>query len=178
MFSTAATVTSDASRQRSYTGGGYVSQCGMYSFWKYGSRAVRQLIDYLEGDVVTATCRDLGATWYRKVVPFGIDNKVFERGVAKGRSGVERLNVLVLNSLLYRWRAGMYCNLFGCRQKITSAPIICLEGGRQSFLNLLTALPSGLLQLSPSAMERLVMFVHYRRIGGIWESSQLVSRGL
>ena len=35
LFAMAATVVSDASRQRNYTGGGYVSQCGMYNFWVY-----------------------------------------------------------------------------------------------------------------------------------------------
>ena len=95
LFAMAAVVLSDASRSRSYTGGGYVSQCGMYNFWKYGSRAARQLIDYLEGDVVTVTCSEMMHSWYRKIVPFGIDNRVFERSATKGRSKVPRLNVLV-----------------------------------------------------------------------------------
>ena len=32
----------DASRSRSYTGGGWFSFCGLYDFWVYGSRAARQ----------------------------------------------------------------------------------------------------------------------------------------
>ena len=95
LFAMAPAVVSDASRQSSYTGGGYVSQCGMYNFWRYGSRAARQLIDYLEGDTVTVTCREMAHSWWRKIVPFGIDNMVFERSAARGRSKVPRLNVLV-----------------------------------------------------------------------------------
>jgi hypothetical protein len=94
-FRRAPVVASDASKQQRYTGGGYVSQCGMYNFWVYGTRAARQGIDYLEGDTVVQTCKELAFGWHSKMVPFKIDNMVFERSAAKGRSSVERLNVLI-----------------------------------------------------------------------------------
>ena len=100
LFSTAAVVESDASKSSNYTGGGYVSACGMYNFWKYGSRAARKLIDFLEGDTVVVACTEMKAMWHRKLVPFGIDNMTFQRSAAKGRSSVERLNVLTRESCL------------------------------------------------------------------------------
>lgn len=41
-FSVAPEVRSDASKSRGYSGGGWVSACGRYSFFKYGSRAARR----------------------------------------------------------------------------------------------------------------------------------------
>ena len=38
---------------------------------------------------------DLAAKWYKKLVPFGIDNMAFERSAAKGRSAAARLNDLL-----------------------------------------------------------------------------------
>ena len=37
----------DASKQARYTGGGWVSACGAYDYFKYGSRAARHPIDFL-----------------------------------------------------------------------------------------------------------------------------------
>ena len=93
-FKSAPEVRSDACKGR-YCGGGYVSQCGRYNFWEYGSRAARQLIDYLEGDCVVLCVEQLGHLWKNCTVPFGIDNSSFEFSAEKGRSRVERLNVLV-----------------------------------------------------------------------------------
>ena len=95
LFEEAPEVRSDASKKSSYSGGGYVSACGRYNFWQYGARAKRNLIDYLEGDVVVVAVEQLGHLWHKKRIPFGIDNMAFQKSAAKGRSKVERLNALV-----------------------------------------------------------------------------------
>ena len=88
-------VATDASRSRSYTGGGWFSFCGLYDFWVYGSRAARQRIDYLEGDVIVVAVKRMARNWFGKRIPFFIDNLVFEKSGEAGRSRVERLNVLL-----------------------------------------------------------------------------------
>ena len=67
----------------------------MYDHFKYGSSASKKPIDYIEGDTVLRACTDLSAKWYKKMVPFGIDNMAFERSAAKGRSAAARLNDLL-----------------------------------------------------------------------------------
>ena len=94
-FRRAPEVQSDASKSQGYTGGGWVSACGCYDLWTYGSRAARKAIDFLEGDVVTACTRSMAHKWRQCVVPFGVDNMAFQRSAAKGRSSVNRLNDLV-----------------------------------------------------------------------------------
>ena len=94
-FADAPEVRSDASKSQKFAGGGYVSACGRYNHWRYGSRATRQLIDYLEGDVVVVAVEQLGHLWSKCRVPFGVDNSAFQRSAHKGRSKVDRLNVLV-----------------------------------------------------------------------------------
>ena len=88
-------VATDASRSRSYTGGGFVCRDGVYDFWQYGSRAARKLIDFLEGDTVVETVRRMALRWKGCMVKFYIDNMVFEKSGEKGRSKKERLNVLL-----------------------------------------------------------------------------------
>ena len=85
----------DASRSRSYTGGGWFSFCGLYDFWVYGSRAARQGIDYLEGDVIVVAVKRMAHKWFGKRITFFVDNLVFEKSGEAGRSRVERLNVLL-----------------------------------------------------------------------------------
>ena len=94
-FGRAPEVRSDASKSRRLTAGGYVSRCGMYNWWKYGANAARRAIDYLEGDSALQTWREMGPSWFKKVVAHGIDNMSFEKSVEKGRSKVERLNCLL-----------------------------------------------------------------------------------
>jgi len=94
-FTEAPEVNTDASKSSRYTGGGYVSRCGMYNWWKYGSRAARRPIDFLEGDTVVVCAQEMGPSWFHKMVPIGIDNMAFEKSAEKGRSRVERLNSLV-----------------------------------------------------------------------------------
>ena len=94
-FRSAPSVWTDASKSRAYTGGGFVSACGRYDFWKYGAKAQRKFIDYLEGDTVTVACQRLAHLWRGCVVCLYCDNKSFQASAAKGRSKAERLNSLV-----------------------------------------------------------------------------------
>ena len=94
-FLRAPSVWTDASKSRGYTGGGFVSACGRYDFWKYGSRASRKLIDELEGDTVVVACTRLAYLWTGCIVTIYCDNKAFEQSGAKGRSRAPRLNLLI-----------------------------------------------------------------------------------
>ena len=85
----------DASKKFRFAGAGWVSKCGCYNFWTYGSRAMRQLIDFFEGDAVVVYAQQMGAKWFKKVQPVGIDSKAFEQSAEKGRSRAERLNELI-----------------------------------------------------------------------------------
>ena len=94
-FGRSPAVWTDASKSARYTGGGYVSACGAYRWWRYGQSASRQPTDFLEGDAVVLCVEDLGPGWYRCVVPIYLDNTSFERSAIKGRSRAERLNDLL-----------------------------------------------------------------------------------
>jgi hypothetical protein len=85
----------DASKSNGYAGGGWVSKCGRYSFFQYGSRAARHLIDHLEGDTVVDCVLSMMGHWKNKVVRLGIDSMAFQRSLAKFRSKAPRLNTLV-----------------------------------------------------------------------------------
>ena len=52
-------------------------------------------IDYLEGDAVVVAAQDLGAGWYRCIVPMYIDNTAFQRSAVKGWSKADRLHRLL-----------------------------------------------------------------------------------
>ena len=86
-------VFTDASKQRGYVGGGFVSMCGRYSWWSYGSSAARQPIDWLEGDAVLVAAMALAESWRGCVVPLYIDNRSFQLSAVKGWSKAERLVV-------------------------------------------------------------------------------------
>ena len=88
-------VWTDASKSGKYAGGGFLSACGRYDFWKYGSRAGRKLIDVLEGDTVVVACHRLARYWWGCIVTIFCDNKAFQQSGAKGRSKAARLNDLV-----------------------------------------------------------------------------------
>ena len=94
-FGRAPDVRTDSFKSKDYAGGGWVSACGRYSLSKYGSRASRQPIDYLEGDTVVDCVDNMGAFWHRCLVPLGIDNSSFQGSLSKGRSKAPRLNNLV-----------------------------------------------------------------------------------
>ena len=85
----------DASKSKAYTGGGFVSACGLYDFFKYGARAKRHPIDELEGDTSTVCATRLAKLWRRCIVRFFIDNSAFEKSGEKGRSKAARLNALL-----------------------------------------------------------------------------------
>ena len=110
-FSEGPGVLSDASKSREYSGGGYVSACGFFDFFEYGSRAARRLIDELEGDTAVEAVRMLAEGWGGRWIPFGVDNSAFERSAARGRSSAARLNQLVkrllvlqiTNNCIVRW---------------------------------------------------------------------------
>ena len=102
-------ILSDASDSRKYSGGGWVSACGRYDFFIYKGR---QAIDYKEGDTVLRACESMGHLWKDCVVPFGIDNSVIERSVAKGRSGVERLNELMKELFVLQVKFGFILSPF------------------------------------------------------------------
>ena len=72
-FRTAPAVWTDASKQARYSGGGWVSACGAYDWFRYGSRAARRPIDFLEGDTVVACVERLAHKWRGCVVQFFID---------------------------------------------------------------------------------------------------------
>ena len=94
-FEAAPECRSDASKSRHYTGGGWLSKCGRYALFEFGSKASREPIDYLEGDTVLHMVEALGHRWGRCRVPIGIDNSAFQQSLGKGRSKAPRLNVLV-----------------------------------------------------------------------------------
>ena len=96
-FEKAPGVRSDACKSKSYVGGGYVSQCGRYNFWQYGSSASRKCIDFLEGDTVITCVEEMArlGVWFKRVIPFGVDNMSFEKSAEKGRSVAQRLNELL-----------------------------------------------------------------------------------
>ena len=85
-FVEAAEIRSDASKSGKYAGGGWVSRCGCYDWFQYGSHAARMPIDFLEGDTVLAALSRMGACWTGMWVPFGIDNQAFQKSAHKGRS--------------------------------------------------------------------------------------------
>ena len=111
-FEEGPTVLSDASKSRAYTGGGYVESTGFYDFWKYGTSAARKPIDFLEGDTVLQCCRDRAHTWKGMIVHFGIDNQVFQRSAAKGRSKVHRLNTLLKELFVLQIQHGFVLSTF------------------------------------------------------------------
>ena len=94
-FSRALPVWTDASKSRRYVGGGYVSACGRYRWWRYGGNAARQPIDFLEGDAVVLAAEDLGPGWWQCVVPIYLDNTSFQRSALKGYSRADRLLFLL-----------------------------------------------------------------------------------
>ena len=83
---------SDASKSRTYTGGGWHTADGEADYYVYGTSAARHLIDELEGDTVLRCCIHNGPKWKQCLVPFGIDNSAFELSSEKGRSRAPRLN--------------------------------------------------------------------------------------
>ena len=84
-FTRAPALYTDAAKESSHTGGGYISECGRYNYWKYGSRVSRLHIDALEGLAILRAAEEIGDTWRGQVVPIYCDNSAFERSLYKGR---------------------------------------------------------------------------------------------
>ena len=95
-------IRSDAASERRKAGAGYVSRCGAYDWWVYGTCASRKPIDYLEGDATTVAAERMGPKWRGGMVPMGVDNSAFEQAAKKGRSRAERLNDLIKE--LFYWQ--------------------------------------------------------------------------
>jgi hypothetical protein len=91
-FSEGPEVCSDASKSSSLTAGGYLTSDGFGDYFKYGSAAARNPIDFLEGDTALRACVREGHKWYEMLIPFGIDNSAMQLSAANGRSKVDRLN--------------------------------------------------------------------------------------
>ena len=111
-FAEGPTVLSDASKSRSYTGGGYVESTGFYDFFRYGTSAARKPIDFLEGDTVLEACRERCRMWKGCIVPFGIDNQSFQKSAKKGRSKAHRLNTLLKELFVLQIQHGFVLNTF------------------------------------------------------------------
>ena len=94
-FEEAPTVHTDASKSKGFCGGGWVSACGMYDYFCYGTSCSRKPIDELEGDVPVRALERLAPKLFTRQVPMGIDNQSFMGSARKGRSKVTRLNVIV-----------------------------------------------------------------------------------
>ena len=97
-FSWAPDLWTDASKSSRYVGGGYLSACGRLDWFVYGRGASRKPIDFLEGDTFMTAFRRMGEFWRFMMVRCWIDNMSFKGCLEKGRSRVERLNVLVKES--------------------------------------------------------------------------------
>ena len=134
-FGRAPCVWTDASKSRRYTGGGYVSACGAYRWWPYGGSAARMLIDFLEGDAVVLAAQDLGAGWYRCVVPMYIDNTAFQRSATKGWSKADRLHRLlrVLFALALRYECVFEFHWLSTHTNV-HADLLSREHGESEFL--------------------------------------------
>ena len=88
-------VWTDAMKDAHYAAWGWVSADGQFNFGKFGSSSSHKPIDFLEGDAVLRAARSLGKGWRGKRVLIHIDNSAFQLSFKKGRSKVERLNVLL-----------------------------------------------------------------------------------
>ena len=88
-------VWTDAMKDAHYAAWGWVSADGQFNFGKFGSSSSHKPIDFLEGDAVLRAARSLGGGWRGKRVLIHIDNSAFQLSFKKGRSKVERLNVLL-----------------------------------------------------------------------------------
>ena len=85
----------DASKERRFAGGGFVSMDGTYDWWEYGSSLKRRPIAYLEGDAVVRAVENLKDKLRGKRVRIFCDNQSFTFSLRKGRSKADALNSLV-----------------------------------------------------------------------------------
>ena len=151
-FSRAPAVWSDASKSRTYVGGGYVSACGRYRSWRYGTSAAKNLIDYLEGDAFLLAVHDLAPEWRRCVVPCYVDNRAFGDSARKGWSRAERLGALMkeLFALAIRYECIYEFHWIASADNVL-ADALSRQGGDAAFLALL---PDYQDMLRPDAILR------------------------
>ena len=142
-------VFSDASKSSTRAGGGFVSACGACHWQPYGRSAARGCIDELEGDWVELALGRLGEAWRGMRVPFGVDNRAFERSQARGRSRAERLMVIVRRMFFAQLRFDCIVELFWL----------------SSESNLLADLLS---------RDRIEEFWHEVTVSGLWDSPMFV----
>ena len=169
-FARAPAVYTDASKSRQYTGGGYVSMCGKYRWWKYGTAAARHLIDTLEGDSFVVAVEDLGPSWRRCVVPCYIDNRDFGQSASKGWSRAERLGGLLkrLFALAVRYEIMFEIHWIASADNLF-ADALSREDSEQAFLSLVQE-----YQLFPdlSVLERHPESGGIRRFGPEYSSDE------
>ena len=94
-FTRAPWIATDAAADRRRAGGGFLTGDGEYGAWRFGPADSKKPIDFLEGKTVVIAAKHLASSWYKKIVPFFIDNSAFQLSFKKGRSKVERLNTLL-----------------------------------------------------------------------------------
>ena len=94
-FGRAPWVATDSAANARRAGGGFFTGDGIFGAWKFGPSDSKKPIDYLEGKSVLVAAEHLCKSWYKKIVPFYIDNSAFQLSFKKGRSRVERLNVVL-----------------------------------------------------------------------------------
>lgn len=104
-----AEVWTDASKEASYTGGGYVfrgSRGRGFDFWRYGPRAARHDIMVLEGHTTLVCAQDAGYLWRGLRVLFHIDNMSFKGAAAKGWTRSWHSNIICKRWFVVQLRHG------------------------------------------------------------------------
>ena len=134
-FQEGPTVFSDASRSKSYSGGGWCSSWGPFDYWVYGTAASKKPIDFLEGDTMICSVETQGPTWAQKLVQYKMDNQSFQRSAVKGWSRAERLNLLLKRLFILQ----IVGNFLLCFEWVSSednemADHLSREGGLARFL--------------------------------------------
>lgn len=152
MLPRAPEVRSDACKGSDYAGCGFVSACGWYGLWRYGSSAARSFIDYLEGDAVTLAGERLGALWSGCVVPFGVDNTAFQQSGVKGRSRAERLNQILYHCFVLQLKFRFVFSFFWLSTTANTLADLLSRGRELEFLA--TVAGSGFLR--PGAVARRI----------------------
>ena len=137
-FSEAPEIRSDASGGKN-AGGGFVSRCGVYDWWIYGSRAAKRPIDYLEGDTTVEAIRRMGNAWRGRWVPFGIDNQAYEGAASRTWSKAGRINDLLKEVFMLQIEFGCLIRYFWLGTKENFLADHLSRGREMAFLRLVYA---------------------------------------
>ena len=84
----------------------------MYRWGWHGASSARKPIMWTEGFWCNTACGDLGHLWYKKLVPFGLDNKPFQASVCAGRSKALEMNELVRTSFVQQVKGHFILDAF------------------------------------------------------------------